>query len=312
MDWSDYVDELVATHGSLAAVAERLAALRGYVDDVGSVERALRRLRGRGQLGGGTWGTRALAAFGLPTAADERLRWMGAYHSRFSDLPVPLCADLVRAWDRPPVSESAHAATWLALAHTTLALRSADREGAALHVKRARASAGVAPMEARIELALVSAFVDADESAAILASIATMFDAPMRKDDRACLHARWIDQRAYALNHERKHADAEALYRTIAEVEVPFVACRRANGLAYAIWKQGRVEEARDLARSAATHAGDGGHVRLRAMSLSMLAQIAEAAGDTTEATEAKRRADRIVARLEDDALKLRFAKKHG
>lgn len=312
MEWSDYVDELVATHGSLAAVAERLAALRGYVDDVGSVERALRRLRGRGQLGGGTWGTRALAAFGLPSAADERLRWMGAYHSRFSDLPVPLCADLVRAWDRPPVSESAHATTWLALAHTTLALRSADREGAALHVKRARASVGVAPVEARIELALVSAFVDADAAGDILASAGPMFDAPMPAAERACLHARWIDQRAYALNRARKHDEAEALYRAIADVDVPFVACRKKNGLAYAIWKQGRLGEARALARAAASHAGDGGHVRLRAMSLSMLGQIAADIGDTTEATDAKRRAEAIVARLEDEALKLRFAKKHG
>src|SRR5688500_5887809 len=101
--WADYVDWLVETHGTLAAVAERLSALRAYKEDAASIERALRRLRARGQKEGGSWGTRVLAAIGLPGAAEARTRWMGAYHSRFVDLPVPLCLDLVRLWDRPPI-----------------------------------------------------------------------------------------------------------------------------------------------------------------------------------------------------------------
>src|SRR5689334_3427728 len=97
--WGEHVAWLVERHGSLSAVAERVAALRGYTDDVASIERALRRLRARGQLGGGAWGERVLAAFGLPDAVDARARWMGAYHSRFTDLPLPVCQDLVRLWD---------------------------------------------------------------------------------------------------------------------------------------------------------------------------------------------------------------------
>lgn len=114
------------TCGTLAAVAERLASQRGFSDDVNSIERALRRLRTRGQLAGGTWGARALTVFGLPAAADARARWMGAYHSRFIDLPVPLCLDLVRPWDRPPVSKAPAARLWLVLARATCALRAGN------------------------------------------------------------------------------------------------------------------------------------------------------------------------------------------
>src|SRR3954470_9887378 len=92
--WADYVAWLARGQGSLAAVAERLAALRGYADDAASVERALRRLRSREQKDGGAWGARALAAFGLPEAALARARWMGGYHARFTDLPLPVCQDM--------------------------------------------------------------------------------------------------------------------------------------------------------------------------------------------------------------------------
>lgn len=318
LDWSDYVDWLVSTHGTLAAVAERLATLRGYADDVGSVERAIRRLRSRGQLAGGTWGARALAAFGLPSPADARLRWMGAYHSRFTDMPVPFCLDLVRLWDRPPVAESPRATTWLALAHASCALRSADDGAAKDHLRRARASLGIAPPEARAELFLAEAFVASrDDPAAVpelLAAVGPLLDEPMPAHDRACLFARWIDQRAYDLNRGRDggapdFAGAEALYRTIpVEGAPPFVLCRRANGLAYARWRQGHADEGAALAREACRHAGDGGHVRLRAMTLSMLSRIV--AGD--EGAAARARADAIVASLEDESLRLRFDRVSG
>src|SRR5690606_37253172 len=81
--WAVYLDALVEEHGSLAAISERLAALGGWRDDVDSITRALRRLRQRGSLPGGKWGDRLLRAFGLPADIDARLRFMGAYHSRF-------------------------------------------------------------------------------------------------------------------------------------------------------------------------------------------------------------------------------------
>lgn len=314
LSWADYVDFLVETHGSLTAVAEKLASARAYADDVASVERALRRLRKRGYLEGGVWGARALQVFGLPGAAAARARWMGAYHSRWSDLPVSLCLDLVRLWDRPPVNEAATTRTWLALAHTSCALRQNDHEAAHGHLRRARASFSLAPAEARAEILLTAAFLasrdDRSQVDSILRDVSPILDEEMDAIDRACLRARWIDQRAYEINHrhdgERAAAleEAQALYASIDPAGVPFAEFRRQNGLAYTHWKLGRPDEGAQCARQAAEAAGDGGHLRLRAMALSMLSKIV---GDTREGHDAKQRAAAIVTKLEDEALKLRF-----
>lgn len=315
--WDDYVAWLVARHGTLTAVAERLAQLRGYEDDVGSVERALRRLRARGQKDGGTWGARALAAFGLPDALLERTRWMGAYHSRFTDLPLPLCQDLLRLWDRPPVSEEPASHVFLALARATCALRADDRPTALTHLDRVRPLLARAPAQARVELALTDAFIasrdDPARVPALLAEVEPLLALPMPAHDRACLHARWIDQRAYELNRARdgRPADpgaAEALYHQIAAADdVPaFARARRANGLAYARWKQGHPDEGAALAREACRHAGDGGHTRMRAMALNMLARIV--GGPDGDA--ARRRALAIAHELDDEVLRLRFERR--
>ncbi|HEU4537518.1 MAG TPA: hypothetical protein VFS00_25540, partial [Polyangiaceae bacterium] len=72
---------------------------------------------------------------------------------------------------------------------------------------------------------------------------------------------------------------------------------------AFAAWKQGRRDEGAALAREACERAGDGGHLRLRAMALTMLARIVGGpAGD-----EARARALAIAASLDDEALRLRF-----
>ncbi|MBX3188413.1 MAG: hypothetical protein KF819_15455 [Labilithrix sp.] len=315
LSWQDYVDWLVATAGSLAAVAEKLASLRGFKEDVGSIERALRRLRTRGQQAGGTWGVRALAAFGLPGAADQRARWMGAYHSRFTDQPVGLCKDLVRLWDRPPVSEAPGSRLWLALAHATCAQRAGAIEEAEEHLARAQGCVAGAPAEARAERLLALAFVasrrDPGRVCGLLAEVGKLLesDADMPAYDRACLHARWVDQRAYQITKGLEAdgvdlAAAEALYRSIpTQGAPPFALFRRANGLAYARWKQGDDDGGAALAREACSHAGDGGHLRLRAMALSMIARIVRGA----EGEEARRRALGIVAVLDDEALRLRF-----
>jgi hypothetical protein len=308
LSWREYVDALVAEHGSLTAVATRLSKHRAYTEDIGSIERALRRLRGRKQEAGGIWGSRALAAFGLPDAAEARAKWMGQYHSRFTDLPLPLCLDLVRLWDRPPVSEAPRAAVWLALAHASCALRGADLDAAAKHVVRARAAKG--PPEARAETALVEAFLASrrapDEVTKLLDETERWLDESMPEDDRACLRARLVDQRAYPLNRAGDHAAAEQLFATLPESGPPFARYRRASGLAYAAWK-GRADKtaAAALAREACRHAGNGGHLRLRAMALQMLARIL---GDASaEAGAAKSRAAAIVEVLDDEALRLRF-----
>lgn len=311
--WGDHVAWLVDKFGSLAAVAEKLSALRGYKEDVATIERALRRLRSRGQLDGGSWGARLLAAFGLPGAVDARARWMGAYHSRFTDLPLPVCRDLVRLWDRPPISDAPASRIWLALAHATCALRGNEHDAAADHLQRARASFAKAPPEARAEVLLVEAYMASRSEMlrvpAMLVQVEELLGEAMPPLDKACLYARWIDQRAYEKNRSAPgktpdHAGAEALYRTIDERNAPaFTLCRRANGLAYALWKQGLSEEAAAFARRAAEHAGDGGHLRLRAMALNMLARIVGG----PESEQARARATAIAASLDDEALQMRF-----
>lgn len=131
----------------------------------------------------------------------------------------------------------------------------------------------------------------------------------MPPSDRACLHARWIDQRAYEINKSAARdgeaaAAAEVLYRTIPVENAPsFALCRRANGLAYARWNQGDHEGGAAFAREACRHAGDGGHLRLRAMSLQMRARIVGG----REGEESRARALAIVTSLDDEALRLRF-----
>jgi hypothetical protein len=312
-DWGDYVTWLVAREGSLSAVAERLCAARAWTDDRASIERALRRLRDRGDRDGGLWGARCLTAFGLPDALERRARWIGSYHSRFTDMPVALCEDLVRLWDRAPFNTSPTVLAWIALAHASCTLRSARIDDATPHLRRARAAIGSADAAARSELLLTEAFVasrndpsrvDArlDEAASV---IATVDDAA----ERRCLHARQVDQVAWQWNKGRRGAPApataEALYRTLDdEGAPPFARCRRASGLAYCRYKLGAHDEAIALARAACDHAGNGGHLRLRAMSLQMLARVTN---DPHEADDARSRALAIASQLDDEALRLRF-----
>lgn len=305
--WESYLAWVVQTAGSLADAADRLAASRGYTDDVGTVERALRRLRSRGTGPGGKWGLRAIRVFGLPDAVSERVRWMGAYHSRFTDLPAGVCEDLIRAWDRPPTTDARTARTWLQLARITLALRNHDVDGA-IAALRDVPLADDLPVEARIETLLALAYVASRRDPAAvpdrLAEVGALLDGVADRAERACLHARWIDHRAYDLNHGRPPdpAGAERLYLEIPEDGPPFALARRANGLAYCRWRLGRVDEAVACAAAAADHAGDGGHVRLRAMALGMAARI------DPSRTDALERARSIALRLDDEILKFRYA----
>ncbi|KIG12946.1 hypothetical protein DB30_00902 [Enhygromyxa salina] len=82
-----------------------MAERRNFQEDVASVERGLRRLRDRGNKDGGVWGQRALRCFGLPVEVDDRVRWMGQYHTRFSHLPAPL--NLLAACSAGPAVQQA-------------------------------------------------------------------------------------------------------------------------------------------------------------------------------------------------------------
>ena len=298
-DWGTYVDWMAHQAGSLAAVADRLCAQRGYKDDIGSVERALRRLRRRGSRDGGTWGARAVLVFGLPEAVDQRVRWLGQYHSRFTDLPASMAADLLRAWSQPPTTESRTGRAWIALGHASLAIRAHDHPAAAAHLARARTDLAGAPALARLEAVLVRAYLATREpqaAAELLAEVPALLDEISDPVERACLQARWTDHRAYALNQAGELAAAETLYRELPADGPPFARARRESGLAYARWKHGAIAEAADHARRAAEHAGDGGHVRARAMALGMLARI-------TSDPEAHTRAVAISQQLEDETM---------
>lgn len=309
--WGDLVAYLIAEHGTLAAVAIKLVHLASTPEDSASVERALRRLRQRGNLDGGDYGRRLLRVFGLPRPVEARVKWLGVYHSRFTDLPLPLCLDQLRLWDRPPVSES-RARVWLEIGFAGAALRARDLADAEVRLRRAHAAAPV-ELAAKIELALVEAYVASrrKQPGALQAALAEAGrlladdDGSLAPEERACLHVRWVDQRAYQLNNPPggappDHRGALALYESLPRDDIhPFVSYRRDAGLAYGRFALGDRAAAVRLAEAAIGHAGDGGYVRLRAMALNLLARIL---GDE-EGSAARGRALAIARRLEDEDL---------
>ena len=307
MDWAGYVDGLIAEHGSLAAVCERLGAIRGYREDVESVGRALRRLRARAGLSGGAWGERLLRTFGLPRPVEARLRFMGQYHSRFVDLPLPLATDLVQLWDRPPTSESRIGRLWLSLARVTLALRADDAAEASTQLAPAAAVAADDPV-GQIEVALCAAMIESggrpDVVPAALEPVPGLIAGlgAGQSVDADCLRARYVGQVAHALNRAGDVARALALHLELPDGPAthPFARSRRANGVAYGHFRRGERAAALASARLAATFAGDSGHVRLRAMALLMVARIA---GDSAEGNEARARARAIANALADPIL---------
>lgn len=313
LDWAALLEALVAEHGTLSAVAERLARERGHAEDLESIARGLRRLRARGHAPGGQWGERLLRTFGPGADVEARLRFMGAYHSRFVDLPVPLCADLVQLWDRPPTSESRAGRLWLPLARAILALRDRHLGRAAALLQVAERAGGEAA--GRCEVALGRAYVLAGQD---LAAAAEQALAPVESwlsevepDEAACLRARLHGQRAWLCNRRGEVEAGEALHRALPDgPEVPaYALSRRATGLAYARWRQGDAAGAAALARQAARHAGDAGHVRLRAMALLMLARVLP---DEPEGRQARQRAAGIGRLLGDATILARVRASEG
>jgi hypothetical protein len=107
------------------------------------------------------------------------------------------------------------------------------------------------------------------------------------------------DHRAYELNQRGEHAAAEAIYRALPDEGPTFARTRRANGIGYARWKRDEADAA-EFARAAIEYAGDGGHLRGRAMALRLYARIASDA-------DAQARAVAIAQHLEDETLLGRF-----
>lgn len=313
--WAELLAGLIESYGTLTAVAWRLIE-HADGDDVASVERALRRLRGRGQRDGGAWGQRVLRVFGVPAPVEARLRWMGLYHSPFGDLPLALCLDQLRLWDRPPVAAS-RARIWLHLGRASCALRGRQLEEASGHLARCREGLAAADErydDARLEALLVEGFVASRQGGS--AAVARLLDrvaaglstARLPAADRACFEARLADQRAYQLNRAGDVEAALALYQSLPADDVhPFASYRRDAGLAYGVHRLGDPARARQLAERACRHAGDGGYVRLRAMGLLLAARIVGA--HHAEGAALLDRAAAIAERLDDEELRARVAR---
>ncbi len=300
--WGDYLAALVEAHGSLASLAWALVERSPTPDDTQSVERALRRLRTRGQRDGGSYGQKLLRAFGIPAPIEARLRWMGLYHSPFNDLPISMCLDQLRLWDRPPVSAS-RARLWVLLGRASVELRNRRFDEAAVCLRDAAGVPG-APDAARVEIGLAGGYLASrtggDVEAALDAVAALLPGAALDAGDRACFEARLADQRAFQRNRAGDYTAALALYEALPDADVhPFASYRRDAGVAYGLWRAGRGDEALARARRACDHAGDGGYTRLRAMGLLLVARIGDDAG-------ALARARAIAARLDDEELRVR------
>ncbi|MBL8916513.1 MAG: hypothetical protein JNM17_37785 [Archangium sp.] len=138
--WERYVETLVAEHGGLTALTQLLIRRAGRTtelpEDPGSIERALRRLRSRGNEPGGQYGRWLLKHFGVPVPLEQTARWMGQYHSRFADLPRSLRESQLWLWDRPPIAESA-CAGWIQLGLASIALERGQFSLAAERLERA-------------------------------------------------------------------------------------------------------------------------------------------------------------------------------
>jgi hypothetical protein len=309
LTWTTYVERLVDDAGGWIALAEELArraaGLAEVPDDLQSIEKGLRRLARRAHQPGGQYGRWLLRLFGVPEDLERWARWLAQYHSRFADLPTSLRLEQLRLWDRPPFSESRLAA-WVHVGLAAVHLRRRDVELGRQRLALARDTAARAGAAAIAEVALLDAYVAMndgdragsagwlDRAAASLADVADPVDA-------ACLRARLIGQRAYALTSAASPdvAGARALFEALAPSPLPFVAFRRDNGLAYCAWQLGDRAAGVALARRAADHAGDGGFVRFRILALNLLARML----DEPEASEVRARSARLAASIEDEDL---------
>jgi tetratricopeptide (TPR) repeat protein len=300
--WQRYLEQLTAEHGGWTALTQllirRAGPSAGLPEDPGTIERGLRRLRARGNAPGGQYGTWLLRHFGVPRPLEDTARWMGQYHSRFSDLPLQLREAQLLLWDRPPIAESP-AAGWVHLGLASVALRRRELDAAGERLDRV----GTRVAAARLEAELLRARLAMDrgrsaEAEAVLADLAAPVADLPAGPERDCYHARWADQRAYHLIHAGpvpRLRPAARLYASInARSRAAFALFRREHGLAYCHWRLGDHDRAVRHARAALEHAGDAGHLRFRVLALQLLAHI-----EPGEAGVLRRRAGRINAELE-------------
>ena len=112
--WGQYVELLIEERGSLTELVRHLLEVAPVSaessDDPQTVERGLRRLRGRDTAPGEKYGRLLIRCLGIPVPLGEQARDLGQYHSRLSDLPLGVRRAQLRIWEGPPMSESPFAA----------------------------------------------------------------------------------------------------------------------------------------------------------------------------------------------------------
>lgn len=305
-----YVEDLLAEHGSIHQLASVLADRCGSSPE--SERKAIQRLR-CGAAGGGAVQTRLIKHFGIPQRICEWLKWMAQYHSRFADMPTDVCHAYVTLWDRAPANGPSKNRVWISLAKAQVALRVRRLEDARAFLANTRRDLkAAADAAAEIEHGLCSAYLtswetDGTAEAAHLAQVEdALSGSSLGVTDRHCYHARWVDQVAYRAARiaptQGTFADSLHRYEQISiDTGIPFVDFRRAHGRASCLWKLGRTEEARVAAAEAATHAGDGGYVRLRSMSLKLQSVLWQ--DDPDRSSELMARSLAMAARVRDEEL---------
>lgn len=313
--WGTLVHHWVEVCGGWAPLCDQLqrraAQAVSLPQDPATLEKGLRRLAAREHGDGGQYGRWMLRFFGLPSSMASWAKWLGQYHSRFSDLPVQLRIEQLKLWDQPPLSDSAQAA-WLHLGWASLYHRLKDEDAMARRLALAKGQAPRAGGACELELALFIARGASDQGDDLGArreleralALAQALDDPI---EQAIYIARHHDQLAYRLLHPTEGAaqveEARALFLALEpRIDAPFVGCRRALGLAYCHWRLKEDTLAQAQAREALEWAADAGLVRMRVIALNLLAHIlGEDKGGVTRA-----RARSLAMLLEDEELRLR------
>lgn len=316
--WAQLVDHLAAERGGLTELARHLLDIAPsgaqLSADPLTIERGLRRLRQQGNTPGNKYGRLLLRHYGVPRSIASWARELGQYHSRSSDLPVSLRRDQLRLWDCPPIGESPKVAVWIQLALASVSHREGDTAQLEQRLSLARLLIPHAEPAALSELALFEARLALDrgdeEGCTDALARAEQLLARLQAQERGCYLARLQDQRAYRASRGwRDHPERLILamnhYEALPQEGEPFVLFRREHGRAWCLLRLGRLVEAREAAALACQHAGDGGFIRLRVMSLGLRAHLE--GPETPEGQTFLQRARQMAERLGDTQLLARL-----
>ena len=312
-DWGVVVEYHREILGGWAAMSDALVrcAPADLPADPATIEKGLRRLANRGNKPGGQYGRWVLRHLGSPGGIEAWVRELGQYHSRLADLPTPAREQQLRAFDRPPITESKLSA-WIDLGIASLLHRQREHKQSRERLDRAlRGAARVGPV-AQAEAWLFAGRVETDagnrgqsnmlyqQVEAVLCEISGV--------DRLCYAARLAGQRAYHFTRPQagESEDLDAAHELFDRLDegggIPFVGFRKYAGLALCAGQRGERQKACTLARRSADHAADGGLVRFRVMALLIVGRFA----DEAQSEESFDRAAKLALQLVDPDLQRR------